>query len=210
MKDNQTGHIKETVIDTYRQFIVNCLGDNDRRKYFSLAPFGIDFNIPENTRSLTVDSRNKDQKFNIGVLNRVYLDDLDVGEVAIFSTDSTGEELKSKTVHRNNGDIEINKGLTNGNILIKADGTIEFNGSADNMVGFLKLKEGFDQLVSDVNDIKDVVNGIRSDQNTFATAYVPGSPSTLGTPPTYAITSSPANSSSANIDNSKKDNLKIE
>ena len=124
---NQSGHIKGTSKDentSYRQFIINCLGNNDQRKYLSISPFGFDFNAPENTRALTADSRNKDVKYNLGVLNKIRVEDLEAGESVIFSTDEAGEELKSKIVLRNTGDIEINKGLGGVDIGINADGTL--------------------------------------------------------------------------------------
>lgn len=209
---NQSGHIKEATEDEngYRKFIVNCLGNNDQKKYFSITPFGIDYNAPVDTRSLTIDSRNKDASYNIGILNKVKIDDLLPGESALFSTDEPGETIVSQIVLRNTGDIEINKDLTNGNILIKADGTIEFNGNVDNIVGFTELKTGFDQLVTNHNDLVAVVNTIRGDQNTFASAYVAGGPAVQGLPPAYVITSSDASDSAATIDASKKDNLKCE
>lgn len=197
--------------DGFRQFVINCLGENDQRKYFSLSPFGFDFNLPENTRVLTLDSKNKDIRFSIGVLNKKWLNDLLPGENAIFSTDEAGEELVSKVVFRNIGDIEINKDISgNAFILIKADGTIEFNGDADNVAGFTELKAGFDTLKDDLNSAIAVINTIRGDQNTFATAYIAGGPAVQGLPPAYVITSGDAVDSEASIDDSKKDNLKTE
>lgn len=106
---NQTGHVKEALIDEngFKQFIINCFGASDQRKYFSISPFGIDFNAPVNTRILTTDSQNKDQKFSLGVLNLINVADLAPGESAIFSTDEPGENLMAKIVLRNSGGIEI-------------------------------------------------------------------------------------------------------
>ncbi len=208
---NQSGHIKETTQDEntgYRQFIINCLGDNDQRKYFSISPFGFDFNAPENTRALTADSRNKDQKYNLGVLNKIRVEDLNAGEAVIFSTDEAGEGLVSKTVHRNNGDIEINKDMSNGRITIKADGTMEFNGDADFLTGFTKNKEGFDQLVSDYNAAIAEVNKITAALTNWVVLAQDGGAAlkTLysGNP------SATISDTSATIDDSKKENLKCE
>jgi len=124
---NTAGHVKESVSDEngFRQFIINCLGSSDQRKYFSISPFGIDFNPPVDYRSLTTDSANKDIKYNLGVLNKIKIEDLAPGESAIFSTDEAGEALVSQIVLRNTGDIEINKDLENASVLIKADGTMQ-------------------------------------------------------------------------------------
>lgn len=206
----QTGHIKETLTDDngFRKFIINCLGLNDNRKYFSLSPFGYDFNTPENTRSLTLDSKNKDVKFSIGVLNKVKVDDLNPGECVIFSTDETGETLVSKTVYRNTGDIEINKDMDNGNIIIKVDGTIEFNGSADFLTGFTKNKEGFDTAIEDLNKTNAELNKIITALTNWTPTPNDGGLALktliLANPPTNVI------DSTASIDDSKKENLKCE
>jgi len=130
---NTSGHIKESTQDEngFRQFLINCLGSSDQKKYFSITPFGIDYNAPVNVRSLTTDSSNKDVKYNLGVLNKLKIDDLAPGESAIFSTDEPGETIMSKIVLRNTGDIEINKDLDNGSILIGVDGSIQVIAKAD-------------------------------------------------------------------------------
>jgi hypothetical protein len=53
---------------------------------------------------------------------------------------------------------------------LKNDGTMELGGDSDHLVRFSKLEEGFNKL--------------RDDFNTFAQAYTPGGPSSVGTPPT--------------------------
>lgn len=195
---NTLGKTKETNTDeTYRQFVINCLGDNDRRKYFYVAPFGEDSNVPEDTRGLTSDSNNKDNRFVFGFLNKVKIDDLNLGDKAIFSTSEDGNEIKSQIVFRNTGNIEINKDLgSNASILVKADGTMEFNGDADFIAGFNDLKSGFDTLKSDFNTF---VNSVyNSHMHPTAGTGPPSVPTALGS------------SSSASIDASKKGNLKIE
>lgn len=193
---NILGTKKDTdITGDFRQFVINCLGENDRRKYFVVSEFGSDYNAPDEMRVLTSDSRNKDDKFALGFLNGLKLDDLLKGEKAIFSTSEDGSAIKAKIVFRNTGDIEINQGLPNGNILIKADGTIEFNGNTDTLAGFTELKAGFDQLKTDFNNLVTAYN-----THMHPTAAT-GSPS----PPTVTGTSS-----NASIDNSKKENLKSE
>jgi hypothetical protein len=133
---NNSGHIKDQTSDDngFRQFIINCFGSNDQRKYFSISPFGIDFNAPIGTRSLVSDSINKDVKYNLGVLNKLKIEDLNPGECAIFSTDEPGEAIMSKIVLRNTGDIEINKDLDNGSITIGVDGSIQITGKAETTI----------------------------------------------------------------------------
>lgn len=130
---NTLGKTKDTNIDeTYRQFIINCHGENDRRKYFSISSFGEDSNVPEDTRALTSESNNKDDKFVIGFLNKVKVDDLDLGEKAIFSTLEDGSEIKSSVIFRNTGAIEItadsNTTITiNGDVTLQVTGDINLN-----------------------------------------------------------------------------------
>lgn len=176
---SQTGHIKDTKIidkNDYRQFVINCIGANDQRNYFNLSPFGFDSIATENTRVLTLDSKNKDVKFCAGVLNKIKIDDLKVGESVLFSTSENGKDLKSY--------IRLNN-----------DGTMHQNGDADNLVGFLELKDGFDKLKADFNNLITAFNTHK--HPTAAT----GSPS---------ITTITGSKSTASIDLSKKDNLKTE
>lgn len=70
----------------------------------------------------------------------------------------------------------------------KNDGTLHLGGSADNLVRFSKLEQAF-------NDLQDKWNN-------FASAYSPGGPSIVGTPPT-------AEESSADISEAKIDEIKI-
>jgi hypothetical protein len=123
---NNVGHKKGNLIDDdgYRQFIVNAFGDNDQTKYYVVSPFGIDYNPPNETRTLNSDSMDKDKNFVQGVLNKLKIDDLALGESAIFSTDEEGTEIKSKIVCRNTGAVEINKGLDGVQILLNSDGSL--------------------------------------------------------------------------------------
>jgi len=202
---NQAGHVKGQASDKngFRQFVVNCLGGNDQRKYFSISPFGIDSNPPVNTRALTADSSNKDVQFNLGVLNKIKIEDLQPGEPAIFSTSEDGETIVSQIVLRNTGDIEINKDISgNATVLIKADGTIDLNGNADNIVGFTELKAGFDTLTSNLNNLITSYNA----HTHITTATVGATP----TPGIIAPTTNAGTPSTASIDASKKDNLLTE
>jgi hypothetical protein len=208
---NRVGHIKDVSEDEngYRQFIINCLGNNDQRKYFSITPFGIDYNAPIDTRTLTIDSNNKDVKFNVGVLNIVKIDDLVPGESAFFSTNEVGDTIMSQIVLRNTGDIEINKDLNgNANLLIKVDGTMEFNGDVDTLSGFTELKAGFDQGIIDLNETRAELNKITAALTNWTPAPQDG-----GAALKVAYSSDPSLNmpdSTTNIDASEKQNLKTE
>jgi len=188
--NNQVGRIKEMTEDEdgVRQFVINCVGISDQRKYFCISPFGIEFNAPVETRGLTTNSKNKDDNFLIGVINKVKPEDLNLGESAIFSTIEDGTELKSFIKFRN-------------------DGTMEQNGNKDFIAGFNELKVGFDELKEDYNShihqipigevITDVTGG--------------GGAPAVGIPNVAPIDLSATDTeSSASIDSSKKENLKTE
>lgn len=188
---NRTGHIKDQTSDDLgnRQFIVNCLGDNDPRKYFSISPFGIDYNAPIDTRALTTDSANKDIKFNIGVLNKIKIEDLEPGESAIFSTTEDGSELKSF-------------------VKLRIDGTMEFNGDVDTLAGFTELKAGFDQAITDLNETRAELNKITAALTNWTPAPQDG-----GAALKVAFNIDPSTNmpdSTTNIDASEKENLKTE
>ena len=112
----------------YRQYVINCLGENDRRKYFSIQPFGEDANVPEEVKALTSNSNNKDNKFVIGYLNALKLDDLEPGEKVIFSTAEDGSEIKAKITFKNTGDVEV-EASNDVNILVTGDANITADGN---------------------------------------------------------------------------------
>jgi hypothetical protein len=68
----------------------------------------------------------------------------------------------------------------------------------DFLARFNELKAGFDELKADHNDLV-------SKWNAFAGAYVPGSPTVQGTPPTASTDTA----STASIDSSKIDELEV-
>jgi hypothetical protein len=101
---------------------------------------------------------------------------LDTGEIFFYSVNASGTILSSALLNKN-GEFIINDG-------------------ARSAAAFDKLKEGFDELKSDVNDLI-------AKWNAFATAYVPGSPTVQGTPPTAATSST----STASIDDAEVDEV---
>lgn len=181
---NTLGTVKGTdVSKNFRQFVINCFGENDRRKFYLISPFGIDSNPPENVKALTSDSKNKDDKFVVGFLNALKLDALNPGEQIIFSTSSDGSGVEAF-------------------IKLLNTGVMSFNGDADFLAGYTKLKEGFDQLKSDHNDLVSAFNSFAA---THMHPTAAAGPPSVPTPP---IT--PETASTASIDASKKENLKCE
>jgi hypothetical protein len=151
------------------------LGRSDVQTAPQAAPYGIDSNPTKNMVAIYSDLGNKGAKTVIGYLN---VDSVaDVGELRLFSTDS--DSALQFVIH------------------LRANGTCEIGGTTDNMVRYSKLEDAF-------NTLKDDLNNHIQNYNAFAAAYVPGSPSALGTPPT-AATSTP---STADITPAKIDEIK--
>ena len=202
---SSSGHVQGQFNDDngYLQFQVKCFGPDDKKKYYVLDGFGSAYMPPINTRALVTGSANKDENFVIGVLNKIDISILSNGESMIFSTNEEGTEIVSQIIHRNTGDIEINKNISgNATILIKADGAIELNGNADFLAGFTDLKSGFDTLKDDVNNLITAYNA----HIHITTATVGATPA----PGVIAPTTSAGTPSTASIDASKKENLKTE
>jgi hypothetical protein len=174
---NTLGTIKKVdTEETYRQFVINCLGENDHRKYYMITPFGMDANVPDGYKAFTSDSRNKDDKFVTGFLNPLKLNALNKGDQILFSTTSDGKTMKSF-------------------VKLLNDGTLNFNGDADFLAGYTKLKEGFDKLKDDLNAL---VTKFNTHMHPTAGTGAPSPPTVSGT------------SSTASIDACKKANLKCE
>jgi hypothetical protein len=103
----------------------------------------------------------------------------EIGGKRIFSTNSQGVEQIA--------------------IYLRANGSIEIGGNADFAAGFTELKAGFDQLKSDFNSL---ITAYNSHVHPFV-GVGPGNP---GTTTTTLATGTP---STASIDDSKKDNIKL-
>jgi len=150
-------------------------GRDDVQDIRESMPFGFDGNPTKDLVALYGSTTEKGKPVIIGYINKNQI--ADIGESRMYSTNADGAE--QFYLH------------------LKNDGTAEFGGNADFLARFNELKSGFDELKSDFNS--HIV-----DWNAFATAYAPGSPTTLGTPAT-ATTSS---SSSASIDSAKIEEIK--
>lgn len=116
---------------------------------------------------------------------------------AIFAdTNRSGRRVIIGYINKNQlaqpGESRLFSVDSNGNlktfIWLKNDGSIELGGTNDNLVRFSKLEEAFNEL--------------QGKFNTFAQAYTPGSPASVGTPPFIE-------QSNSDISEAKIDNLKI-
>jgi hypothetical protein len=151
------------------------LGLNDTQTSEEVAPFGLDSNPPKDMIAIYGKTQIHGETVIIGYLNKNQL--ADIGEFRTFSVDEDGNQAFYTW--------------------LKNDGTMEIGGDSKNLARFQELKQGFDALKDDFNDHVQK-------WNTFANAYAPGGPSSLGTPP-IAQASDP---STASIDSAKIDEIK--
>jgi hypothetical protein len=127
--------------------------------------------------SIAIYAKLDEETVVIGYLLRDKL--AEVGETRLYSTNTDGE-LKAY-------------------VWLKNDGIMHLSGDNDFAVSFNNLKTEFNALKADHNTLADK-------WNTFCAAYLPGSPSTLGTPPTLATSTVMPNAS--DIDNAKNTKIK--
>ena len=151
-------------------------GKDDVHTADSVTPHGIDSKPVKDALAIYARTNSSEQAVILGYLKN--FDKTSEGETRIFATDADGAEVFD--------------------IYLKKDGTCEIGGNSDFMVRFNKLKEGFDQLLSDHNDLVNAFN-----THVHATAAT-GPPS----PPTAVPPDIPATPSAASIDDSKIDEIK--
>jgi hypothetical protein len=167
--------ISNEIVTRFRKIKVRRLGQNDIQTPTQAAPFGVDSAPIKNMRAIYADTDKKGKPVIIGYINRELI--AGDGETRIFSLDENGELATF--------------------IWLKADGTMQIGGDADNAVRFSELKTGFDQLKSDHDALVDAFNS-----HMHATAGT-GPP----VPPTPG-TGIPAMHTTASIDDSKIDEIK--
>ena len=166
-----------TKIDSVKRRLIKILrlGNKDIQTPFEASPFGLDSVAIKDLIAIQVETGEKGKTVIIGYINKNAI--AEIGEYRTYSTDSEGNEKNY--------------------IWLRNDGVIEIGGDADNMVRFSKLEEAFNDLRSDYNDLV-------TKWNTFAVAYIPGSPAVQGLPPTAAS----GNLSTADISPAKIEEIK--
>jgi hypothetical protein len=149
-------------------------GLSDVQECNNASSFGDDSNAPKDWVAVYSSTGEMGSPVIVGYLNKDQISG--VGEKRIFSVKSNGSQSQY--------------------IWLKNDETIEIGGDEDNLVRYSKLETAFNELKSDHNDLA-------LKWSTFASTYVPGSPSTVGLPPTLAgqnVNPSTADISPAKID----------
>lgn len=167
--------ISNEIREGFRRIKLRRYGNGDVQTSYHVSPPGVDSAPIKGMVAVYSKTNKRGKPVVLGYVNKSLL--AQDGETRIFSIGSDGELSTF--------------------IWLRGDGTMDVGGSADNLVRFAPAKAGFDQLVDDVNDLKNK-------WNTFASAYVAGGPAVQGLPPTAQT--SPA--STANIDDAKIDEIK--
>jgi len=172
-----------TSLDAAKRLVVKILfqgkltnGQGDVRTPIEASAFGVDSNPTEGKIAIYAQSPQKGKYYIIGYLNtdRKAL----TGETRLFSTNDSGS-LQAYVWLRNNGQF------------------LELNGD-DNFA--VKYNETKDEL----NKLKATLDDLVTKWNAFTSVYAPGSPSSVGTPPTLATSNvQPNNSNFTLIKNAK-------
>lgn len=175
----KTGKLISNTIDILGRVVSKFLsmGKGDVQEVVTSGPFGVDSRAVKDMVAIHAQTSVSGESVVIGFINKDCLSQ--VGETRLFSTDENGE-LQQFIWLKNNGDIH-------------------FGGDAGNLTRFQELETGFNQLKSDHNELV-------SEWNSFCASYVPGSPTTIGLPPT--LSTSTVTSSTASIEDSKIDKFK--
>lgn len=143
-------------------------GDSDVQEKKTATPYGIDSNpIPEMI-AVYAETGVKGESVLVGFINKNAI--AQPGELRLFSTNTSGVEQAY--------------------LYFKADGAIHLNGTDDNMVRFSKLKTGFDQLRTDLNNLVTMFN---------VHVHLSAAPTVPTSTPTSVATSSTATINAAKI-----------
>lgn len=168
-------------LNSVGQVIIKHLGfgRSDVQESRQLAPYGVDSRPIKDVTGVRADTSEKGVSVILGYVNKSGI--AEDGELRLYSTDSTGAEQSYA-------------------YLTKA-GDLELNGNDDNAVRFSELEKGY--------------NDLKADLNAFITAYnshIHITTATVGpstTPGVISATTSTAQTSTASIELSKVENVKL-
>lgn len=155
--------VDSTTIDDIKRRVIKFLrlGKSDIQTAFLASPFGVDGVPLKDWIAVYAPTGEKGKATIVGFLNKNQK--AAAGEVRLYSVDSNGEE----------------KFYT----WLKANGTMELGGTADNAVRYSKLEEAFNELKQDFNTLVNTYNGHTH------TGVTPG-PGSTGTTPAAGSASS--------------------
>lgn len=167
-----------TSLDKLKRLTVKSLfmgsvegGHGDTRDAINAAPYGIDSNPINDTRALYCTTTTKGKYYTFAYINQGSKSL--PGETRIFSTDTNGQ-LQAYMWLKNAGNI------------------MELNGNDNWAVKYTETKAELDKL-------KSTLDTLVTKWNSFCGSYAPGSPSSVGTPPTLSTSTVPANTSNFSL-----------
>lgn len=171
--------IQEAVVNAGKRILkARVFGKNDIRTATEVMPYGVDSQPIDNAQAIYTCTTAQGVNMIIGYVNTKQ--QAAKGEFRTYSTDATGNVM-AYTWLKNNGDLLL-------------------NGSDDNAVRYSELEKAFNKLKSDHNTLAQKWDA-------FCTAYVPGSPTTTGSPAT--LSTSTVGTSSADITPAKIAKIKV-
>ena len=170
--------ISTSIDNLSRRLVKYCrYGKADIQTSIEVGPYGVDSNPIKDMVAVYAPTAEQGKTVIIGYLNKNKV--AAIGEYRNFSTDADGNMVFYTW--------------------LKNDGTMEIGGNSDNMVRYSKLKDAFNQLRDDHNELV-------TKWDAFVSAYLPGGPVNVGTPPTLA--GSNVGQSTADISGAKIEELK--
>ncbi len=139
-------------------------GRDDVQTSKQVTPYGFECNPVSDTVGLYTTTSSRNRTYVVGYISES--NETEPGECRVFSTNAAG-------------DVQIA-------FHYKADGTVEMGGKADNAVRYSKLKEAFDDLKSDFNNLVNNYNAHTHPVVSIGSPTGPAAP--LGSPSAADIT----------------------
>lgn len=130
--------IISTSIDNLSRRLIKFQGNgkDDIQEVINISQFGDDSNPIKDMVAIKVDTAIMGESVVIGYINTNQL--AAVGEKRLFSTDENGNEKIF--------------------LWLKNDGTIEFGGNTDNIIGFAQTELSIDEIKYDINSLKNILS----------------------------------------------------
>lgn len=179
---------------------VSLSEDEDIQSVELYQPAGLE-TVPPIDSAVLVITIAEGFKVAIAINDGLDVTELSEGERLAYSQDEDGVR-RTEILQKADGDIEIrsinNDEVSQSSITFDNAGEATINDGEDWAVQFTAMKDAFDELKGDLNSLITVWNA-------FASAYVPGSPTATGTPPSADT----ADSSSADMAGAKIESIRV-
>lgn len=112
-------------------------GKSDTQETKEIAPFGVDSHAPKGTAGLYLETTQRGKPVVVGYINKNQV--AGSGELRMYSVDSNGDVVSY--------------------IHFKSDGTIEFDGTTDNLSRHSQIAASVNEIKDDINDLKTLISG---------------------------------------------------